>query len=104
VKITSIRLDRMRLPLDPPFHAAWDPVPRRHFDADLGVLWLEEPLPGGDLDGMRALRGLVRVAGRDFFLTAPVRIDADGYLAVPDAPGLGAQIDHEAVTRYARPA
>jgi L-alanine-DL-glutamate epimerase-like enolase superfamily enzyme len=161
--------------------------------ADLGVLWLEEPLPGGDLDGMRALRGLVRVAGgemartpaellaaldagaldvlqpdvvlsvgmlrtrtiaelallrhrwftphtwsnglgllanlhvvaglgggpyvefpydppgwteerRDFFLTEPVRIDADGYLAVPDAPGLGAQIDHEAVTRYALPA
>jgi hypothetical protein len=27
MKITSIRLDRMRLPLDPPFHPAWDPVP-----------------------------------------------------------------------------
>ena len=26
--------------------------------AELGVFWLEEPLPGGDLDGMRALRGL----------------------------------------------
>ncbi len=35
MKITHIRLDRMRLPLDPPFHAAWDPVPRRHFDATL---------------------------------------------------------------------
>jgi L-alanine-DL-glutamate epimerase-like enolase superfamily enzyme len=35
VKITAIRLDRMRLPLDPPFLAAWDPVPRRHFDATL---------------------------------------------------------------------
>jgi L-alanine-DL-glutamate epimerase-like enolase superfamily enzyme len=35
VKITAIRLDRMRLPLDPPFRAAWDPVPRRHFDATL---------------------------------------------------------------------
>jgi hypothetical protein len=39
MKITSIRLDRMRLPLDPhppphpPFYAAWDPVPRPHFDA-----------------------------------------------------------------------
>jgi hypothetical protein len=51
VKITAIRLARMRLPLDPPFDAAWDPVPRRHF---------------------------------------------------PDAPGLGAQIDHAAVARYAR--
>jgi L-alanine-DL-glutamate epimerase-like enolase superfamily enzyme len=35
VRITAIRLDRMRLELDPPFHAAWDPVPRRHFDATL---------------------------------------------------------------------
>jgi L-alanine-DL-glutamate epimerase-like enolase superfamily enzyme len=159
--------------------------------ADLGVFWLEEPLPGGDLDGMRALRRQVRVAGgemartpaellaaleagaldvlqpdvvlavgmsrartiaelallrnrwftphtwtnglgllaslhvvagvgggpyvefpydppgwteerRDFFLAEPVRVDADGYLAVPAAPGLGAQIDHAAVARYAR--
>ena len=151
--------------------------------AELGVFWLEEPLPGGDLDGMRALRRQIRVAGgemartpaelldalaagaldvlqpdvvlavgmlrtrtiaelallrhrwftphtwtnglgllanlhvvagvgggpyvefpydppgwtperRDFFLTEPVRIDAEGYLAVPDAPGLGASIDH----------
>ena len=161
--------------------------------ADLGVFWLEEPLPGGDLAGMRALRGLVRVAGgemartpaellaaldadaldvlqpdvvlstgmlrartiaelallrhrwfsphtwtnglgllanlhvvaglgggpyvefpydppgwteerRDFFLAEPVRIDPDGCLTVPDAPGLGARIDPEAVTRYALPA
>jgi L-alanine-DL-glutamate epimerase-like enolase superfamily enzyme len=35
MKITSIRLHRMRLLLDPPFDAAWDPVPRRHFDATL---------------------------------------------------------------------
>jgi L-alanine-DL-glutamate epimerase-like enolase superfamily enzyme len=161
--------------------------------ADLGVFWLEEPLPGGDLDGMRALRGQVRVAGgemartpaelltaleagaldvlqpdvmlsvgmlrartigelallrhrwftphtwtnglgllanlhvaagvgggpyvefpydppgwtetrRDFFLTEPILVDADGCLTVPAAPGLGAQIDHDAVARYARTA
>jgi L-alanine-DL-glutamate epimerase-like enolase superfamily enzyme len=159
--------------------------------AGLAVFWLEEPLPGGDLAGMRALRGQVRVAGgemartpaellaaleadaldvvqpdvvlavgmlrartiaelallrhrwftphtwtnglgllanlhvvagvgggpyvefpydppgwteerRDFFLAEPVRIDADGCLTVPAAPGLGAQIDHAAVARYAR--
>ncbi len=35
MKITSIVLDRLRLPLDPPFHPAWDPVPRPHFDATL---------------------------------------------------------------------
>jgi L-alanine-DL-glutamate epimerase-like enolase superfamily enzyme len=159
--------------------------------ADLGVLWLEEPLPAGDLDGMRALRAQIRVAGgemartpaellaaldagaldvlqpdvvlsvgllrartlgelallrhrwftphtwtnglgllanlhvvagvgggpyvefpydppgwtperRDFFLTDPLRIDPEGFLAVPDHPGLGAEIDPAAVTRYAR--
>jgi L-alanine-DL-glutamate epimerase-like enolase superfamily enzyme len=159
--------------------------------AELGVFWLEEPLPGGDLEGMRALRRQIRVAGgemartpaellgalaagaldvlqpdvvlavgmlrsrtiaelallrhrwftphtwtnglgllanlhvvagvgggpyvefpydppgwteerRDFFLTEPVRIDADGALAVPDAPGLGASIDRAAVARYTR--
>ena len=159
--------------------------------ADLGVLWLEEPLPAGDLDGMRALRAQIRVAGgemartpaellaaldagaldvlqpdvvlsvgllrartigelallrnrwftphtwtnglgllanlhvaagvgggpyiefpydppgwtperRDFFLTAPLHIDPDGYLTVPEAPGLGAQIDPAALSHYPR--
>jgi L-alanine-DL-glutamate epimerase-like enolase superfamily enzyme len=159
--------------------------------ADLGVFWLEEPLPGGDLNGMRALRGQIRVAGgemartpaelldalaadaldvlqpdvvlsvgmlrartiaelallrhrwftphtwtnglgllanlhvaagvgggpyvefpydppgwteerRDFFLAEPVRIDPDGSLSVPAAPGLGARIDHDAIARYTR--
>jgi L-alanine-DL-glutamate epimerase-like enolase superfamily enzyme len=37
---------------------------------------------------------------RDFFLAEPVRIDADGYLNVPLAPGLGAQIDFAAVSRW----
>ncbi|MGH3500125.1 MAG: mandelate racemase/muconate lactonizing enzyme family protein [Nocardioidaceae bacterium] len=35
MKITAIRTERLRLPLDPPFRAAWDPVPRDHFDATL---------------------------------------------------------------------
>ena len=35
MKITSIKLQRLRLPLDPPFYAAWDPVPRTRFDATI---------------------------------------------------------------------
>jgi L-alanine-DL-glutamate epimerase-like enolase superfamily enzyme len=35
VKITAIRTQRLLLPLDPPFHAAWDPEPRRAFDATI---------------------------------------------------------------------
>jgi L-alanine-DL-glutamate epimerase-like enolase superfamily enzyme len=160
--------------------------------ASLGVFWLEEPLPGNDLAGMRSLRDQLRIAGgemartpaellaamdadaldvyqpdvvlavgmlrarmiaelallrnrwftphtwtnglgllanlhvvcgagggpyvefpydppgwteerRDFFLAEPVRIDADGYLNIPAAPGLGAQIDEAAVTHWRIP-
>jgi L-alanine-DL-glutamate epimerase-like enolase superfamily enzyme len=46
LKITAIRLDRMRLPLDPPFYAAWDPVPRRHFDATLVRVETDEGVTG----------------------------------------------------------
>lgn len=35
MKITAIRLTRLVLPLDPPFHAAWDPTPRTTFPATL---------------------------------------------------------------------
>ena len=67
VKITAIRLDRMRLPLDPPFHAAWDPVPRRHFDATLVRVETDEGVTGygsGDtMDGFEPFEPLL--TGRD---------------------------------------
>jgi len=82
VKITAIRLDRMRLPLDPPFHAAWDPVPRRHFDATLVRVETDEGITGygsGDtMDGFEPFESLF--TGRD-----PLNI-----------------ADHAAVARYAR--
>ncbi len=159
--------------------------------AELGVFWLEEPLPAADLTGMRLLREQtgIRVAGgemartvaelldalaagaldviqpdvvlavgllrtrtvaelallrnawftphtwtnglgllanlhvaagvgggpylefpydppgwttarRDFLLTEPIGIDADGCVRVPDRPGLGAEIDEGAVARW----
>jgi L-alanine-DL-glutamate epimerase-like enolase superfamily enzyme len=62
LKITAIRLDRMRLPLDPPFHAAWDPVPRRAFGATLVRVTTDEGVTGygsGDtMDGFAAFEGL----------------------------------------------
>jgi len=35
MKITSIHLDRLAFPLEPPFPAAWDPEPRRSFGATI---------------------------------------------------------------------
>jgi D-galactarolactone cycloisomerase len=37
---------------------------------------------------------------RDFMLATPLQIDADGMLRVPDAPGLGIELDEEAVAHY----
>ena len=71
MKITAIRLDRMRLPLDPPLRAAWDPEPRRHFDATLVRVETDEGVTGygsGDtMDGFAAFKDLF--IGRD-----PLRI------------------------------
>ena len=46
MKITGIKLRRLRLPLDPPFHAAWDPVPRKHFDATVVRVETDEGVVG----------------------------------------------------------
>ena len=63
MKITAIRLDRMRLELDPPFRAAWDPVPRRHFDATLVRVETDAGITGvgsGDtMDGFAGHAALV---------------------------------------------
>jgi len=36
---------------------------------------------------------------RDFFLAEPVRIDPDGFIAVPEKPGLGAVLDQDVLDR-----
>ncbi|MGH2891002.1 MAG: mandelate racemase/muconate lactonizing enzyme family protein [Solirubrobacteraceae bacterium] len=67
MRITEIRLQRLRLPLSPPFHAAWDPDPRTHFDATLVRVHTDEGLVGiasGDtMDGFEQFEHLF--VGRD---------------------------------------
>ncbi len=46
MKITGIELERLRLPLDPPFFAAWDPDPRRVLDATIVRVRTDEGLTG----------------------------------------------------------
>jgi L-alanine-DL-glutamate epimerase-like enolase superfamily enzyme len=58
MKISAIRLDRMRLPLDPPFNAAWDPAPRTAFDATLVTVETDEGVVGyGSGDTMDGFEG-----------------------------------------------
>ena len=46
MRITRIRLERRELDLDPPFVAAWDPDPRRSFEATLVFVETDEGLTG----------------------------------------------------------
>ena len=62
MKITAVRLDRLTEPLDPPFDAAWDPVPRRSFTATVVRVETDEGVVGigsGDtMDGFDAFEHL----------------------------------------------
>jgi D-galactarolactone cycloisomerase len=62
MNITRIRLDRLVAPLDPPFRAAWDPVPRRSFAATIVRVETDEGVVGigsGDtMDGFEAFEHL----------------------------------------------
>ncbi len=62
MRITEIRLDRLRLELDPPFRAAWDPEPRRRFDATVVRVVTDDGVVGvgsGDtMDGFDAFAHL----------------------------------------------
>lgn len=58
MKITAIHLDRLRLPLDPPFAAAWDPEPRRLVDATIVRVETDEGAVGvGSGDTMLGFGG-----------------------------------------------
>lgn len=65
--IAAIRLRRVAHELDPPFAAAWDPVPRRRFEATIVLVETDEGLTGigsGDtMDGFEAYEHLF--VGRD---------------------------------------
>ncbi len=37
---------------------------------------------------------------RDFLLAEPIRIDSEGYVRLPDRPGLGIELDEEKLKRY----
>jgi D-galactarolactone cycloisomerase len=46
MRIGAIEARRYRYPLDPPFVAAWDPVPREHIEATLVIVRSEDGLEG----------------------------------------------------------
>jgi D-galactarolactone cycloisomerase len=116
VKITSIVLERLSTVLEPPFRAAWDPLPRSRFDATLVRVHTDEGLVGvgsGDtMDGfaryaslfagedplriarhVRALETVEFHAGRCWPLEAALWDIAGQALGVPCATLLGGAAD-----------
>jgi len=116
VKITAIRTQRLRLPLDPPFHAAWDPEPRRDFGATIVRVETDEGVTGigsGDTMGgfadfehlfigrdplalashARTLETISFHAGRYWPLEAALWDLAGRVLGVPVATLLGGAVD-----------
>jgi D-galactarolactone cycloisomerase len=75
MRITQIALQRLTLPLAPPFYAAWDPDPRTRFDATIVRVHTDEGLTGigsGDtMDGFEAFEHL-------FIGADPLRLAALG--------------------------
>lgn len=69
MKITEIRLHRLTEQLDPPFFAAWDPLPRTSFPATVVELRTDEGITGygsGDtMDGFERFTGMF--VGEDLF-------------------------------------
>ena len=75
MRISSIEARRYRVPFDPPFRAAWDPVPRDHQEATLVGVHTDDGLTGwasGDhLPDRAALESFL--VGLDPFRTEVVR-------------------------------
>jgi L-alanine-DL-glutamate epimerase-like enolase superfamily enzyme len=67
VRITAIRCQRLALPLDPSFVAAWDPAPRRSFEATIVRVETDAGLTGiGSGDTMAGFDDFVELfVGRD---------------------------------------
>jgi D-galactarolactone cycloisomerase len=77
MRITGIRLERLVVPLDPPFPAAWDPVPRRSFAATIVRVETDEGVVGigsGDtMDGFEAFEQLF-IGGDPLAIARHVRV------------------------------
>lgn len=68
VPIESIELRRYRLPLDPPFHATWDPRPRTSFDSTIVVVHAGGIEGAGSGDAMAGFAGHEELfVGQDVF-------------------------------------
>ena len=67
--IDSIEIRHYRRPLDPPFHAAWDPQPRRSFTATL------VRVRAGPYEGVGSGTAMLGFAGHEALFLGQLRQD-----------------------------
>ena len=78
MKIDAIDVRRYRLPLEPAFHASWDPRPRTSFSSTI------VRVRAGEYEGVGSGDDMLRVAGHeDLFLGEDV-FDIERHVAVLD--------------------
>jgi L-alanine-DL-glutamate epimerase-like enolase superfamily enzyme len=99
LKITSIEIRHYRIPLDPPFKAAWDPAPRKKFAASIVRVNTDAGITG---IGLIANLHLACAVSKCPFLEFP--FDPPAWTAERRdymlRPGLGCELDEEALSRY----
>ncbi|MEX1252777.1 MAG: mandelate racemase/muconate lactonizing enzyme family protein [Dehalococcoidia bacterium] len=76
--IDSIELRHYRLPLEPPFHAAWDPVPRRSFASTI------VRVSAGDYEGVGSGSAMAGFAGHEPLFVGHDPFDIERHVEVLD--------------------
>ena len=89
MKIAAIDITRHRIALDPPVPVSWDSRPRGSFTITLVRVRTDEGLEGAPYLEFPFDPPDWVPARRDFYLEETIETDDEGWLVLPDRPGLG---------------
>ncbi|MBI3360424.1 MAG: mandelate racemase/muconate lactonizing enzyme family protein [Chloroflexi bacterium] len=78
MKISSIRIDHFRLPLDPPFHASWDPKPRASHTSTI------VRVRAGDYEGVGSGDAMLGLSGHESLFVGHDPFDIQRHVAILD--------------------
>src|SRR6266498_4712269 len=78
MQITSIEIHHYRLPLDPPFYAAWDPRPRSSHTATI------VRVRAGDYEGVGSGDAMLGFAGHEYLFVGHDPFDIERHVHILD--------------------
>jgi L-alanine-DL-glutamate epimerase-like enolase superfamily enzyme len=82
MKIEAIEVRHYRLPLDPPFHASWDPQPRKHHSATL--VRVRASGDGGEYEGVGSGDAMLGFAGYEHLFIGRDPFDIERHVHILD--------------------